>query len=212
MFQSTSPAGEQLLLATDQDKTANDYSPDGRFILFQSNDQKTGIDLWVLPLEGKREPYVFLRTSSNERRAAFSPDGRWVTYLSNESGPYAVYVRPFFEPNSSSPTRTSAGASSSYWQISTQGGIQPRWSPDGKEVYYISPEGKLMAVPIKVTGGTLEAGAPVALFAPKIFGVDSVDAGLQYDVAQDGRFLLNTVSDDASPITVIVNWAPRPPN
>ena len=66
-----------------------------------------------------------------------------------------------------------------------------------------------MAVPIKVTGGALEAGAPVALFAPKVVGIDSVDAGLQYDVTQDGRFLLNTIGDDASPITVIVNWAPE---
>jgi hypothetical protein len=66
-----------------------------------------------------------------------------------------------------------------------------------------------MAVPVKVTGGLLEAGAPVALYSPKIYGVDSVDNGLQYDVAADGRFLLNTVSDDASPITVIVNWAPQ---
>ncbi len=212
LFRSMSPGGEELLLATEQDKTANDVSPDGRFLLFQSNDQKTGIDMWVLPLDGNRRPYVFLRTPFNERRAAFSPDGRWVTYLSNESGRYEVYVRPFFEPNSSSPSPASAGASSSNWQISTQGGIQPRWSPDGKEVYYINPEGRLMAVPIKVTGSALDAGAPIALFAPKVVGIDSVDSGLQYDVSQDGRFLLNTVSDDASPITVIVNWAPQSPN
>ncbi len=163
----------------------------------------------MLPLQGKRQPYVFLRTPFNERRAAFSPDGRWVTYLSNEAGRYEVYVRPFFEPSLSGPSTPAAGASSANWQISTHGGIQPRWSPDGKDVYYISPDGKLMAVPIKVTSGTLEAGAPVPLFAPKIFGVDSVDNGLQYDVSKDGRFLLNTVSDDASPITVIVNWTPQ---
>jgi Tol biopolymer transport system component len=209
LFQSTSPGGEQLLLATEQDKTANDISRNGKFLLFQSNDQKTGIDLWVLPLESKRQPYVFLRTPFNERRAAFSPDGRWVTYLSNESGRYEVYVRPFFEPSSPGVSTSGTGASSTNWQISTQGGIQPRWSPGGQEVYYISPDGKLMAVPVKVTSGTLEAGAPVTLFAPKIVGVDSVDTGLQYDVSEDGRFLLNTVSDDTSPITVIVNWAPR---
>jgi Tol biopolymer transport system component len=207
LYRSASPGGEELLLATDQDKTANDYSPDGRFILFQSNDQKTGIDLWVLPLTGKRQPNVFLRTPFNERRAAFSPDGRWVTYLSNESGRYEVYVRPFVDPDSSAMS-AQAGASTSNWQISTQGGIQPRWSLDGNEVYYVNPEGKLMAVPIKFVGSTLEAGAPVALFSPKIVGVDSVDAGLQYDVSPDGRFVLNTVNDDPSPVTVIVNWKP----
>src|SRR5205823_844742 len=126
-------------------------------------------------------------------RASFSPDGHWVTYLSNESGRYEVHVRPFFEPGGSSQ-KPGPGASAANWQISNNGGIQPRWSSDGKEVYYIGPDGKMMAVPIKVTGTTLEAGVPIPLFAPHINGVDSVDAGLQFDVARDGRFLVNTIS------------------
>ena len=208
LFQSSGPGGEELLLDTPQFKTANDWSPDGRFLLFQSNDPKTGIDLWVLPLEGNRQPYIFLRTTFNERRASFSPNGRWVTYLSNESGRYEVYVRPFFEPGVSSLPKSGGGASSDRWLASTTGGIQPRWSRDGKELYYLGPDGKLMAVPIKDTGATLEMGVPVALFTVRIVGVESVDDGLQYDVSRDGRFLLNNLSDDTSPITVIVNWTP----
>jgi hypothetical protein len=76
--------------------------------------------------------------------------------------------------------------------VSTTGGIQPRWSPDGKELYYLGLDGRMMAVPIKVAGPALEFGAPVALFSPRISGVDNVDAGLQYDVTRDGRFLINT--------------------
>jgi serine/threonine protein kinase len=100
-----------MTIATPQAKTANDWSPDGRFILFQSNDPKTGIDLWLLPLEGKREPYIFLRTPFNERRATFSPDGRWVAYLSNESGQYEVYVRKFSDPGRSSKISNNGGNS-----------------------------------------------------------------------------------------------------
>jgi Tol biopolymer transport system component len=203
LFGSTSPGGEHLLLDTPQAKTANDWSPDGRYVLFQSNDPKTGIDLWVWPRNPDRKPYVFLRTAANERRSAFSPDGRWVTYLSNQSGQYEVYVRPFFEPDQSS-----AGENGGHWQISTKGGIQPRWNPNGRELHYIAADGTLMAVPIKVTGTTLETGSPEALFQPRIMAIDEVDAGLQYDIAADGRFLINADTDDPSPITVIVNWAP----
>ena len=96
------------------------------------------------------------------------------------------------------------------WQVSTAGGIHPRWRSDGKELYYIGPNGEMMAAPIAATSTAPEPGAPVALFSTRIYS-GAVDNGLgrQYDVTRDGRFLINTVLDDASsPITLIQNWSP----
>ena len=127
-----------------------------------------------------------------------SPDGRWVAYLSNESGQFEIYVRPF---------PPSAGQ----WQVSSAGGIQPRWRHDGGEVYYVAPDERLMAVPISVSGATLQPGTPTPLFQTRIFGGGSnVASRQQYDVTRDGRFLVNTVSDDVGPpITLLLNWNPN---
>jgi hypothetical protein len=128
--------------------------------------------------------------------------------MSNESGRGEIYIRPFV-------ARASAGAAADraagQWQVSTEGGIYPRWRSGGKELYYIGPDGKMMAAVVAVKGDTLELGAPVALFQTRIYlgGVDN-QQGRQYDVARDGRFLINTVLEDAvsSPITLLQNWKP----
>ena len=149
-----------------------------------------------------------MKTSFREVYGAFSPDGRWVAYHSNESGKPEIYVRPFVPPTG---TGTAAGATEGLWQVSTAGGMMPTWRPDGKELYYLNPAGAMMAAPITVTGATLAPSAPVRLFPTRIVG-RGVDAGLgrQYDIAPDGRFLINTVLDDASaPITLLQNWNPE---
>lgn len=96
------------------------------------------------------------------------------------------------------------------WQISTAGGIAPIWRPDGKELYYVDPAGSMMAVPIAVSGAALEPGPPVALFPSHMFnGGTNPGPTRQYDVAPDGRFLINTVLESApAPITLLVNWNP----
>jgi hypothetical protein len=97
------------------------------------------------------------------------------------------------------------------WQVSSAGGIFPAWRADGKELYYLDSSGSMVAVPIAVNGSALEPGAPVVLFPTSIFG-GGVDAqqGRQYDVAPDGRFLINTmVESAAAPITIIQNWGPE---
>jgi hypothetical protein len=102
-------------------------------------------------------------------------------------------------------------SSGGQWQISTGGGTQPRWRPDGKELYYIAPDAKLMAVPIAANGSTLQPGTPVALFQTRIYGGGgNVNVRQQYDVARDGRFLINVATGDAgaSPITLLLNWKP----
>ena len=200
-------APEDLVVASNEVKTPSSWSPDGRFVLYHSTDPQTSSDLWVVPVmpaEGGRlkrpgPPALFLRTPSREVWGAFSPDGRWVAYMSNESGRTEIYVRAF-----------TAGAESdgTQWQVSTAGGIHPVWLPNGKELYYIDPVGAMVAVPIAVNGTTIQPGTPLVLFATRILG-GGIDAGQgrQYDVAPDGRFLINTVLQDVdTPITLLQHW------
>jgi Tol biopolymer transport system component len=198
-------ATEELLVASEQIKNPMSWSRDGRFVMYRSLDPQTSSDLWVLPLEGDRKPWPFLNTPAREAQGIFSPDGRWVVYQSNESGRDQIYVRAFVPPGA---TRSS---DEGQLQVTTDGGINPVWGSDGKEVYYLNPAGAMMAAPISVRGSTIESGAPVLLFPTRIVG-GGVDAlqGRQYDVAADGRFLINTVVDTAvSPITLLMNWHPE---
>ena len=200
-------AVEERLVASDQTKVSTSWSADGRFLLYQSTDPQTNSDLWVVPMTGDRTPSVILKTPFVERWGAFSPDGRWVAYQSDESGRNEVYVRPFVPPGAAG---TVAGAAEGQWQVSTAGGVFPVWRPDGKELYYLNPAGAMMAAPITVTGATFAPSAPVVLFPTRIVG-GGVDAqqGRQYDVAPDGRFLINTVLDSAAAaITLVQNWNP----
>jgi serine/threonine protein kinase len=190
---------EQLLLETNEDKVVLDRSNDGRFLLFQGYESTLAWNTWVLPLVGNDKPFAFLNSRADERNSRFSPDGRWVVYSSNESGRYEIYVRPFPKNDVQFP-------------ISTGGGIWCQWRPDGKEVYYIASDGKLMGVPIAIKGSVVEAGSPVALFQTRILGGGTnIDLGQQYDVAPDGRLLMNVVVEEvaATPITVVLNWAAR---
>ena len=200
---------EELLVESSQDKTPQDWSADGRFVFYLSLDPQTDYDLWVLPLDGDRKPSVFLKTNFSERQGQFSRDERWAAYMSNESGRPEIYVRPFVAPAASpADDRATASRAGGQWQVSTAGGIYPRWRPDGKELYYIGPDGQMMAAPITATGTTLEPGTPMALFQTRIFGGGAdTQQGRQYDVARDGRFLINTALDDAAaPITLLQNW------
>jgi dipeptidyl aminopeptidase/acylaminoacyl peptidase len=192
---------EDLRLGSGQDKHPMDWSPDGRFLLYRANDEKGGYDLWALPMEGDRKPFPVVHTSFNETGAQFSPDGKWIAYESNESGRFEVYVQPFPGPGGQVP-------------LSTTGGAQIRWRRDGKELFYIALDGRLMAVPIRraPNAGTVEAGSPTPLFTPRVGGALSFPFRQNYDVASDGqRFLMNMVTDEAAaPITVILNWKARP--
>ena len=179
----------------------DDISPDGRYLLYSALDQKTLMDLWVLPLTGapgERKPAPYLQTQFSERQGKFSPDGRWIAYTSDESGPdqYQIYVQSF-------------PAGSGKFMISAGGGTQPRWRRDGKEIFYIAADGKVMAVDVKTTP-KFEAGAPKALFDPRIVNFVAFTY-FRYDVTPDGkRFLVNSFrgaeSSPAAPITVVLNW------
>jgi Tol biopolymer transport system component len=200
--------GEVRLLHSDQNKIASSWSADGRYLLYFSADPKTGTDLWALPMTGDRKPFSFLKTSFAEALGQFSPDGRWVAYQSNESGRHEVYVRPFVPPGGAgAPSETLSGR----WQVSTTGGMHPAWRPDGKEIYFISPAGEMMAAPVAVSGSALVPGTPIRLFQTRVVGGGIQQAAVrQYDVAPDGRFLINTELDIGAtpPITLIQNWNP----
>jgi Tol biopolymer transport system component len=188
---------EHLLFESPEVKVPCDWSPDGRLLMYYVPDPKTGTDLWLLS-EGKRQPSLFLRTSANELWGQFSPDGRWVAYQSNETGRYEIYVR-------------SLAGQGEPFSISTAGGVYPRWSRDGRELYFIAPDAKLMAVPIRATAAAIDAGAPVALFQTRRVGGGSnvIGRGHQYDVNRDGRFLINVEAEaSAPPLTLLWNWKP----
>jgi eukaryotic-like serine/threonine-protein kinase len=194
---STEEGDEDVLFASIENKIPCDWSPDGQFLLYYVPDPKTGTDLWVLPV-ATRVPSVFLRTGANELWGQFSPDGRWVAYQSNETGRYEIYVRPF--PDRGVPI-----------PISTGGGVYPRWARDGKELYFIAPDSKLMAAPIRATKTMVEAGEPTTLFQTRRLGggANVIGRSHQYDVARDGRFLINVDGQtSAPPITLLMNWRP----
>lgn len=205
---SNGAGAEELLVESPQDKVPTDWSADGWFVLYYSRDAQTDWDLWVWPTGGDRKPWVFLKTGFAENNGQFSPDGRWVAYQSNESGRPEIYIRPFAGLAASG---AASAAAAGQWQVSTAGGTFPRWRPDGKELYYLGPSGEMMAAPITVTGPTLARGAPVVLFPNQVLGGRLYNQqGRQYDVTRDGRFLINTVLDEASaPITLLQNWHPE---
>ncbi|HEY7191072.1 MAG TPA: protein kinase [Vicinamibacterales bacterium] len=186
-------ADEQPLVASDQDKRPNDFSPDGRFLIYSSVDPETSFDLWTLPVDPGAKAVPFLKTAADEMWLSFSPDGHWVAYCSNASGRYEVYVRPFPGPGVEH-------------QISTAGGIDPVWSRRDKELYYLAADGTMMAATIASAGATFESARPQALFKTRIYGGTDPNVGINYDVSADGRFLINRVLDDAVPITLVQNW------
>jgi len=195
---------EEPLLATPQPRAPTDWSSDGRFILYRSSQPTTGYDLWALPLEsgGKPgKPFPIVETASEERDGQFSPDGKWIAYESNESDRSEIYVQRFPSPEGKV-------------RISTNGGAQIRWSRDGKELFYVALDGRLMAVPIQFVadGHTINPGAPVPLFATHLGGALQAAARQQYMVSPDGkRFLMNTIAEEtAPPITVVLNWKAKP--
>ena len=155
---------------------------------------------------GDHTSSVILKTPFTERFGTFSPDGQWLAYQSNESGRNEIYVRPFVPPGAAGASAVDGGQ----WQVSTAGGIMPAWRTDGKELYYLNPAGAMMAAPIKVNAATLEPGAPVMLLPTRIFGGGAdIQQGRQYDVTADGRFLINTLTNEAAaPITLLQNWKP----
>jgi serine/threonine protein kinase/Tol biopolymer transport system component len=198
---SSGSGKDELLYSSPWLKFPTDWSLDGRFLMYFEAKSPAGPDLWVLPMNGEHKPFLFLDISANKTWGQFSPDGRWVAYQSNESGRFEIYVRPF-----------PPGPGGGQWPVSSSGGTYPKWRPDGKELFYLAPGGGLMAATIAAKGATLEVGTPVALFQTRIAGGGAMLVGSrqQYDVARDGRFLINVETESTPPpITLVWNWKPK---
>jgi serine/threonine protein kinase len=189
----------QLLLHSEPVKTAMDWSRDGRFVLFEQRTKNRKIDLWFLPMMGDRKPMPYLVSPFVKAQGQFSPDGHWVVYTSDESGTREVYVQPF--------PMSSGGK----WPVSNGGGSQPRWSHDGKELFFFTPDETLMDVDVRTEGGAVQLGVPKALFRASVIGGTggATISAWRWDISADGkRFLINTALDDAaaSPVTLLLNW------
>ena len=142
---------------------------------------------------------AFLATPARETNGQFSPDGKFIAYTSDATGQNQIYVRPF------SPDGNATGQ----WMVSVDGGVQPRWSRDGKELFFISTDSKLMSVPVNMTGGTFHSLTARPMFPVQISGGGANSFAHRWDVAPDGQKFLFTVvaaATSSAPVTVVLNW------
>jgi serine/threonine protein kinase/Tol biopolymer transport system component len=192
---SNGEGSEELLFRAGSNGLPSDISPDGKWLVYSQEGDKTKDDLLLLPLEGERKPVVYLESPFNERGAQFSPDGKWMAYSSDESGRFQVYVQPI-------------PATGAKRQVSTNGGGGPRWRRDGTELFYRSADAKLMAVPVARSASGFDFGAPRQLFDTSL-PVGGREFGFQ--PSPDGQRFLAPL--DAEPgtaaqprIEVQINW------
>ena len=185
---------EQLVVHSDSDTFPTDWSRDGRYILYMKG-RESSWELWSLSVPGLQSS-LFLRTAATVKNAQFSPDGKWVAYTSNETGKWEIYV-------------TSVPVARGKWQVSSRGGEQARWSADAKEIFFLSPDGKIMAVPVKA-GASFEAGAPTSLFQASVRETMATSEQIMCDVDETGQqFLINTSVKNVTtqPLSIVLNWS-----
>ncbi len=195
IFQTlSSGAGRaEALLKSENRELPTDWSRDGQSLLFERVGMASKSEVWVLPLVGERKPAPVLQAPFNESQAVYSPDGRYIAYVSDESGRQEVYVQ-------TSPL------SAAKWRISPDGGSQPQWRRDGSELFYLTPDGRLMAAGV---ASGFEASSPTLLFRTEAMNQDVVGTASQYAVTSDGRrFLVSSPVDGqrSEPITVVLDW------
>jgi serine/threonine protein kinase len=198
------PGQDELLLESKNPKAPWDWSRDGRFVIFMEADPKTKEDIWALPMAADKKTPIKLASMASEYRETqgqLSPDGRWLAYVSDESGGFEIYVQPF-EPAWEKPV-------TGKWKISTMGGTQPRWRSDGRELFYVAPDRKLMSVEIKTAAQTFDRGAPQRLIDSRSDVVGNPTQWGYVPSADGKRFLIAVAPgaiDQAPPLTVIANW------
>ena len=192
-------AGEPTpLLVSGVWKYPESWSPDGRFLSYTQSETGQPRDIWVLPMTGEAKPFPVAQTPAEESGSAFSPDGRFLAYVSDESGRSEVFVRTF-------------PASTRKWQVSTGGGTSPVWRRDGKELFYLTPDLTLSAVPTALGPGGLEPGTARALFQSRGLHLPSSPGGSPYAAAADGqRFLTILTVGEAESSPIVLQTGARP--
>jgi eukaryotic-like serine/threonine-protein kinase len=190
------PGADERLTRSPFENYPLDWSPDGQYLVYGQRDPKTAEDLWLLPLSGDRKPKPLLNSPFYEWWSRISPDGRWMAYVSFETGPGEIYVQRFLVPGQKQ-------------QISTGGGVHPRWTADGRElVYWAVPRG-IDAVSFEATGTTFRVGPRRTLVQPAVLSL--IDTRTHFDITRDGKRLL--VRQPAGPqqagVTVILNWTAK---
>jgi serine/threonine protein kinase len=188
----SAPGTETPLLRSPVPKVASDWARNG-IVLFSVLNRGTGWDIGMLPAAGA-EPTLLVHTPADERNGRLSPDGRWMAYVSNESGTAEVYAQPF-------------PATGARWQISRGGGAQPQWRGDGRALFYLAQDRRLMEVPAGAAGTQLAVGEPRALFQTRMTAHEPTNPCCQYAAVGDGaRFVVTTATDNALPITLVRSW------
>jgi Tol biopolymer transport system component len=203
---------EILLQGGTNRRHPSDWSRDDRWLVYTTNDPKTGADIWLLPnpsssaLSADRKPVALLQTPALESQGQISPDGKWLAYSSSESNEGRVYLRPFAGASPSPDVR---------WQVSTTQSREPRWRADGKELFYLeqvtgTSRNKLMAVSIGAAPNP--SGPPKLLFEFQSLGFVTQANAFLYSPAADGqRFLINVYATEPQPsLEVILNWGSTP--
>ena len=194
MTSATGAGPDDVIYQSSRPLSADDWSRDGRYLVYEELSSENRYNLWLLPMaSGDRKPVAYLRTSSNQTNGQVSRDGKWLAYTSDESGQQQVFVNSF------------PAAGEARWQVSNGGGNYPRWGRDGKELFYRALDGRLMAASVRATAQGLEFGTPAPLFrtieplGPHIY---------PYDVAPDNRRILALVpaGEHNAPLTVLMNW------
>jgi Tol biopolymer transport system component len=196
---SSGIGNDELVFNSEDGEIPVNMSRDGRYVVFsrlKSGTNNRATDTWILNMSGDKKAVPFVESPFDKTHARVSPDGRWMAYSTNDSGTYQIVVQSFPDPNGGR------------WQITAQGGVEPKWRRDGRELYYLALDGKLMSVPLKADR-TFEAGTPVPLFqTPLTVNRNQPERDRRYDVTPDGRFLI--VTPQATPastaVTAVVNW------
>jgi Tol biopolymer transport system component len=193
---STGTGADEELLTLPFTSNPTDWSRDGRFVIYQTNSSETKSDVWALPVAPRGPPFPVANGTAAERQAQLSPDGRWVAYASDDSGREEVLVQGF-------PKATGT------WTASIAGGSQPQWRRDGRELFYLSADLKLMAADVHATATSFDAGVPTTLFDLTALGAE-ISARNNFMPSTDGsRFLINQplTRRGFRPIAVVLDWA-----